>query len=48
MNHSEDANSDGEFALRDIKKGEEVTENFKKLVDQMHYASQDHMKFLWK
>lgn len=31
MNHSDDANSDGKFALRDIKKGEEVTENYHKL-----------------
>lgn len=29
MNHSDEANSDGEFALRDIKAGEEVTENFR-------------------
>ncbi len=28
MNHSADANSDGKIALRDIAKGEEITENF--------------------
>ena len=28
MNHSTEANSDGFVALRDIKKGEEVTENY--------------------
>lgn len=31
MNHSENPNSDGLRTLRDIKAGEEITENFKKL-----------------
>ena len=31
MNHSADPNSDGRYALRDIKSGEEVTENYKKI-----------------
>lgn len=31
MNHNDDANSDGQFALRDIKEGEEITEDYKKL-----------------
>jgi len=31
MNHSSDANSDGHIALRDIKKGEEITENYNRL-----------------
>lgn len=31
MNNSEDPNSDGRFALKDIKKGEEITENYKSL-----------------
>lgn len=31
MNHSEDNNSDGEIAIRDIKQGEEITENYHNL-----------------
>ena len=31
MNHSDDNNSDGTVALRDIKKGEEITENYHNL-----------------
>ena len=34
MNHSDNANSDGRFALRDIKKGEEVTEDYIKIVGE--------------
>lgn len=31
MNHSDDANTDGKTTLRDIKKGEELTENYRDL-----------------
>ena len=46
MNHSEEPNSDGEHALQDIKKGEEITENFKHVVTDMHQLSKDHFTFL--
>lgn len=36
MNHSNTPNSDGEFALCDIKKGEEITEDFNTLTDDAH------------
>lgn len=46
MNHSDDNNSDGEYALRDIKKGEEITENYK--IPFIHELSQEKFKdFLW-
>lgn len=44
MNHSEDANSDGHVALRDIKKGEEVTENYKKLATPLSKDAREHYK----
>ena len=36
MNHADDANSDGITALRDIRAGEEVTENYMTLVGDPH------------
>lgn len=44
MNHSDDPNSDGETALRDIKCGEEVTESYahKDMAD----ISKEHFSFL--
>ena len=35
MNHSLEPNSDGQKTLRDIKKGEEITENFLKVAGKM-------------
>lgn len=46
MNHSDDANSDGRYALRDIMRGEEVTEDFKKLESDLHPIVKAHYKFL--
>lgn len=48
MNHSDTPNSDGVIALRDIKQGEEVTENFKSMVHSPHELTKKHMHFLWK
>ena len=36
MNHSNEPNSDGKVALRDIKEGEEITENFMELNKNLH------------
>lgn len=44
MNHSDDANSDGHHALRDIAKGEEVTENYKKLSRPLGEAAHEYFK----
>ena len=47
MNHSYEPNSDGKVALKDIKKGEEVTENFTTLVkSKLHNLTKQHMSFL--
>lgn len=47
MNHSTDPNSDGEYATRDIKAGEEVTENFRSVTGHlMHDISEKHFTFL--
>lgn len=46
MNHSREPNSDGEFTLRDIKKGEEITEDFRTLTATMHKVSKKHYNFL--
>lgn len=48
MNHSDDPNTDGLTALRDIKKGEEVTEDFRQLFDTPHDLTKQHHNFLWK
>ena len=47
MNHSDAPNSDGVIALRDIAKGEEVTENFADLVTP-GALTRKHMYFVWK
>ena len=46
MNHSDKPNSDGVYALCDIKKGEEITENFNHQVKDMHQLSKKHFSFL--
>ena len=46
MNHSDNPNSTGEFALRDIKKGEEITEDFRSLATELHPLSKQHYNFL--
>lgn len=47
MNHAKEPNSNGEVALRDIKAGEEVTENFHKVVgNEMHGISRAYFTFL--
>ncbi len=45
MNHSDDPNSNGNYAIRDIKKGEEVTEDFRRF-GSLHPISQKHLSFL--
>lgn len=42
MNHSKEPNSNGEYATRDIAKGEEITEDYNTLVDDMHPLSKQH------
>lgn len=42
MNHSRTPNSDGEYALVDIKKGEEVTEDFT-IFNISHPYTQEHL-----
>lgn len=42
MNHSDTPNTDGVYALRDIKAGEELTEDFFALVPDMHPRSRLH------
>lgn len=39
MNNSKDPNSNGKSALRDIKKGEEITINYKVLTPDIHNVS---------
>jgi SET domain-containing protein len=48
LNHSFDANSDGKKAVRDIKEGEEVTENYIKVmnVKKIPKELQEHYRFL--
>lgn len=46
MNHSNTPNSDGEIALRDIEKGEEVTEDFTSLVKNLHLLTKKHHTYL--
>lgn len=48
MNHSDDPNTDGLTALRDIKSGEEVTEDFHSLFDEPHHLTREHHNFLWQ
>lgn len=42
MNHSVTPNSDGEYALREIKENEEITENY--LVGELHPLTRTHYK----
>lgn len=44
MNHSNNPNSDGVYALKDIEEGEEITENYRH--DDMSDASKKHFTFL--
>lgn len=46
MNHSDNPNSDGVYALQDIKKDEEITENYRHLNKTIHPLSAKHFKFL--
>lgn len=46
LNHSDEPNTDGRYALRDIKKGEELTEDFKTM-GPVHPMTKQHMKFVW-
>lgn len=46
MNHADDNNSDGKVALRDIKKGEEITEDYKSMLEGKHQITQDHYSWL--
>ena len=46
MNNAEDANSDGVVALRDIKKGEEITENYIEITNELHDLVLEHHKHL--
>jgi SET domain-containing protein len=48
MNHSDTPNTTGKETLRHIKKGEELTENFRTLVKDAHPVSLAHFKFLKK
>lgn len=49
MNHSETPNSNGYKAIKDIKKGEEVTENYKSFYTATfpHKLSSRHMAKVW-
>lgn len=44
MNHSDVPNSNGNMVVRDIKAGEEITENFNFLSDRIHRLTKNHMK----
>jgi hypothetical protein len=45
MNHSATPNTDGRKTLRNVKKGEELTENFRSLTTNgFHPLSREHMK----
>lgn len=48
MNHSDMPNSDGEFATAYIKKGEEITEDFRTLFNTPHPLTAKHHAFLWQ
>lgn len=47
MNHSDEPNVAELVALRDIKKGEEITENFRDLFITPHKLTKKHYHFLW-
>ena len=46
MNHSNTPNSDGIYALRDIQKDEEVTEDFAHVTNDMISLTRNHLQFL--
>ncbi len=46
MNHADDANSDGIYALRDIATGEEVTQDYRQFVKEAHVVSKKHYDFI--
>lgn len=46
MNHSYTPNSNGVYALRDIKKDEEITEDFTHVTKDLIKLSRNHFKFL--
>lgn len=45
MNHSDTPNSDGEITLRDIKEGEEITEDYKSFYE-LHELNKKHYSWL--
>ncbi len=47
MNHSDTPNTDGITATRDIKEGEEITEDYRAM-GTPHRLTRAHMPFLWK
>lgn len=50
MNHSDNPNSDGEIALRDIAKDEEIVINYRDLdgFDKINHYSKEHNKYLFE
>jgi len=46
MNHSDDNNSDGVVALRDIKKDEEITEDYRVNMKHAHPVTEKHYSWL--
>lgn len=46
LNHSDNPNSTGTIALRDIKKGEEITESYLNANLELDDISKNHFKFL--
>lgn len=44
MNHSTEPNTDGKIALRDIKKGEELTEDYTSYLTDGHILTKEHIK----
>lgn len=46
MNHADEPNTDGHVALRDITKGEELTEDFRTM-GPVHPITKRHMQFIW-
>lgn len=50
MNHSDNPNTDDSIALRDIAKGEEITESYKQLdgFDNIHPYSREYNKSIFK
>lgn len=44
MNHSDEPNTNGRMTLRDIKKGEELTETYRSYLDNGHVFTREHLK----